>query len=162
REDGGHATDRKRRSGRVTRWPSDHFATPSLGHSSTRPSLHSAMPTPTTRNSPLVLIIRDGWGLNPNPDHDAFNAVKLAKTPVAERLMREYPWTLIKTCGGDVGLPDGTMGNSEVGHQNIGAGRIVDQESVAISKACRAGLASNATLAAAFAAARDRGSYVHL
>ncbi|MFN9971985.1 MAG: hypothetical protein ACK58T_19060, partial [Phycisphaerae bacterium] len=55
---------------------------------------------------PLVLIIRDGWGMNPNPSHDSFNAVKLAKTPVADRLMHDYPWTLIKTSGEDVGLPD--------------------------------------------------------
>ncbi|GJQ30915.1 MAG: 2,3-bisphosphoglycerate-independent phosphoglycerate mutase [Phycisphaerae bacterium] len=112
--------------------------------------------------TPLLLIIRDGWGTNPNPSHDAFNAVKLAKTPVADRLMATYPWTLIKTSGEDVGLPEGTMGNSEVGHQNIGAGRVVDQESVAITKACRAGLEKNATIAGAIRAARDSGKSVHL
>jgi bisphosphoglycerate-independent phosphoglycerate mutase (AlkP superfamily) len=79
----------------------------------------------TTKNTPLVLIIRDGWGENPNPEHDAFNAVKLAETPVADRLMGEYPMSLIATSGEDVGLTEGTMGNSEVGHQNIGAGRVV-------------------------------------
>ncbi len=93
---------------------------------------------------PLVLIIRDGWGMNPNPDHASFDAVRIASakglTPVADRLMREYPWTLIKTCGEDVGLPEGTMGNSEVGHQNIGAGRIVPQESLVMTRACEAGL----------------------
>jgi 2,3-bisphosphoglycerate-independent phosphoglycerate mutase len=109
-----------------------------------------------------VLIIRDGWGQNPNPSHDPFNAVKLARTPVADRLMREYPNTLIKTSGEDVGLPEGTMGNSEVGHQNIGAGRIVDQESVAITKACRAGLESNATLSGAVRRAKENGTTVHL
>lgn len=114
------------------------------------------------RNRPCVLIIRDGWGRNPNPSHDSFNAVKLASTPVADRLMREHSSTLIKTGGEDVGLPDGTMGNSEVGHQNIGAGRIVDQESVAITKACRAGLESNATLADAARRAKVKGSSVHL
>lgn len=97
-------------------------------------------------NSPVVVIIRDGWGLNPNPEHDSFNATMLAKTPVAQMLWRDWPTTLIKTSGEDVGLPDGTMGNSEVGHQNIGAGRIVDQESVAITKACRAGLEKNAVI----------------
>lgn len=117
------------------------------------------MPAPV--NTPLVLIIRDGWGLNPNPEHDAFNAVTLARTPVADRLMGEYPWTLIKTSGGDVGLPDGTMGNSEVGHQNIGAGRIVDQESVAITKACRAGLEHNGVVAGAIRRAADAGRAVH-
>ncbi|HBS29651.1 MAG TPA: 2,3-bisphosphoglycerate-independent phosphoglycerate mutase [Phycisphaerales bacterium] len=113
-------------------------------------------------NSPCVLIIRDGWGENPNPEHDAFNAVKLARTPVADRLMREYPTTLIKTSGEDVGLPEGTMGNSEVGHQNIGAGRVVDQESVAITKACREGLGGNAVLVDAIESAGARGGAVHL
>lgn len=84
---------------------------------------------------PVVLIIRDGWGENHNPEHDQFNAVKLAKTPVADKLTAEWPRTEIMACGRDVGLPDGIMGNSEVGHQNIGAGRIVDQEIVRIDKA---------------------------
>ncbi len=104
-------------------------------------------------NTPLVLVIRDGWGANPHPEHDDFNGVKLASqrglTPVADRLLRECPWTLVKTSGEDVGIPEGTMGNSEVGHQNIGAGRIVDQESVAITKACRAGLEKNGAIASA-------------
>lgn len=114
------------------------------------------------RNSPLVLIIRDGWGENPHPEHDSFNAVKLARTPVADALRAEWPWTLVKTSGEDVGLPEGTMGNSEVGHQNIGAGRIVDQESVAITKACRAGLESNTTLVDAVNAAKASGRFVHI
>ncbi len=83
---------------------------------------------------PVVLIIRDGWGSNHNSDHDSFNAVKLANTPVADRISSEYPRTEIMACGRDVGLPDGIMGNSEVGHQNIGAGRIVDQEIVRIDR----------------------------
>lgn len=99
-------------------------------------------------SSPTVLIIRDGWGANPNPAHDAFNAVHLARTPVADALMREYPWTFIKTSGEDVGLPDGTMGNSEVGHQNIGAGRVVPQESLVMTKACQTGLHTNAAIKA--------------
>lgn len=84
---------------------------------------------------PVVLIIRDGWGSNPDPSQDKFNAIKQAKHPVDDLLMAEYPHVLIKTCGLDVGLPKGVMGNSEVGHQNIGAGRIVDQEIVRIDKA---------------------------
>jgi 2,3-bisphosphoglycerate-independent phosphoglycerate mutase len=121
-------------------------------------------PTPDARpaNIPLVLIIRDGWGENPFPAHDAFNAVKLARTPVDDGLRRDWPWTLIKTSGEDVGLPEGTMGNSEVGHQNIGAGRVVDQESVAITKACRGGLESNRTLVEAIRGAKARGRFVHL
>ncbi len=83
---------------------------------------------------PVVLIIRDGWGENHNPAHDSYNAVKLATTPVADRIRKEYPRTEILACGIDVGLPAGIMGNSEVGHQNIGAGRIVDQELVRIDK----------------------------
>lgn len=102
----------------------------------------------STVSGPVVLVIRDGWGTNPNPEHDAFNAVHLAKTPVADRLMREYPWTLIKTSGEDVGLPDATMGNSEVGHQNIGAGRIVPQESLVMTKACQSGLHTNVAIRA--------------
>src|SRR4030042_1275962 len=90
-------------------------------------------------NRPFVLIIRDGWGYNPNPAEDKYNAIKCANTPVDDRLMAEYPNCLIHTSGEDVGLPDGTMGNSEVGHQNIGAGRIVPQESVRISKTIKDG-----------------------
>lgn len=88
---------------------------------------------------PLVLIIRDGWGKNPFPEWNKANAVYLAKHPVADKLMADYPNVLVHTSGFDVGLPEGTMGNSEVGHQNIGAGRIVDQESVRITKAVRDG-----------------------
>ena len=87
----------------------------------------------------MVLIVRDGWGKNPYPQWNQANAVYLAKHPVADRLLAEYPNTLIHTSGFDVGLPEGTMGNSEVGHQNIGAGRIVDQESVRITKQIRNG-----------------------
>jgi 2,3-bisphosphoglycerate-independent phosphoglycerate mutase len=93
----------------------------------------------TLKIKPFVLIIRDGWGHNPNPDEDDYNAIKCANTPVDDMLMSEYPNCLIQTSGEDVGLPDGTMGNSEVGHQNIGAGRIVPQESVRISRTIRDG-----------------------
>ncbi|QYU67906.1 hypothetical protein J4558_24080 [Leptolyngbya sp. 15MV] len=97
--------------------------------------------------APLVLIIRDGWGENPFPTHSAFNAVEVARSrgllPVDDRLRREWPWTLIKTSGDDVGLPPGTMGNSEVGHQNIGAGRVVAQESLVMTRACERGLHTN-------------------
>ncbi len=93
----------------------------------------------TLKNKPFVLIIRDGWGYNPNRAEDEYNAVKRGNTAVDDMLMAEYPNCLIHTSGEDVGLPDGTMGNSEVGHQNIGAGRIVPQESVRISKTIRDG-----------------------
>lgn len=111
------------------------------------------MATPNLPAGPVVLIIRDGWGENPHPDHAPFNAIAVARSrgllKTDDRLRRDFPWTLIKTSGEDVGLPDGTMGNSEVGHQNIGAGRVVDQESVAITKACRAGLEHNPVIRAA-------------
>ena len=87
--------------------------------------------------APVVLIVRDGWGQNPNADWDHANAIVQANTPVDDRLQSEFPTTLIKTSGEDVGLPDGVMGNSEVGHQNIGAGRIVDQEVMRITRAIR-------------------------
>src|SRR5262245_43738870 len=114
------------------------------------------------QNTPFVLIVRDGWGHNPHPEHDAFNAVKLARTPVDAVLRRDWPMVLIKTSGEDVGLEAGQMGNSEVGHQNIGAGRIVDQESLTITKACREGLGENAVIAEAINAAHQRGRWVHL
>lgn len=105
-------------------------------------------------HKPVLLLIRDGWGENHNPAHDAFNAVKLAKTPVCSALSAQWPRSEIFACGPDVGLPEGVMGNSEVGHQNIGAGRIVDQEIVRIDKAIgdRAFL-DNEVLQAAFSRA---------
>src|ERR1700748_112038 len=71
---------------------------------------------------PLVLIILDGWGYAPASNA---NAISLARKPNYDRLLQEYPNTLIHTSGRFVGLPDGQMGNSEVGHLNIGAGRVV-------------------------------------
>ena len=88
---------------------------------------------------PVVLIIRDGWGHNPYPQWNHANAIFLARHPVSDELMANYPSTLIHTSGFDVGLPEATMGNSEVGHQNIGAGRIVDQPAVKITKDVRDG-----------------------
>src|SRR5688572_10538258 len=110
-----------------------------MGERRKGPIMSAAAVAAVTAKRPLVLIIRDGWGRNPHPQWDHANAVKLARHPVADRLMAEYPSTLITTSGFDVGLPEGTMGNSEVGHQNIGAGRIVDQESVRITKQIRSG-----------------------
>src|SRR5580698_2963397 len=75
-----------------------------------------------TRPKPLVLIILDGWGYRAETHA---NAIALARKPTYDRLLREYPNTLIQTSGPFVGLPDGQMGNSEVGHLNIGAGRVI-------------------------------------
>lgn len=84
--------------------------------------------------SPVLLVIRDGWGANPHAEQNKFNAVHLAKKPADDMLHAKYPVTLVSASGLDVGLPDGQMGNSEVGHENIGAGRIVDQELVRLNK----------------------------
>ncbi len=80
---------------------------------------------PACRNKPLILTIMDGWGENPDP---ANNAVAMARTPNFDRLRSEFPSTTIRTDGPFVGLPDGQMGNSEVGHLNIGAGHIVKMD----------------------------------
>ena len=112
---------------------------------------------------PVVLIVRDGWGNNPNPEHDAFNAIKLANTPCSDALVSRYPTTQIHTSSRDVGLPDETMGNSEVGHQNIGAGRVVYQESVRISLAIEdESFFKNETLNAAIDQAKANDGTVHL
>ena len=80
--------------------------------------------------SPVVLAILDGWGYR-NEKSD--NAIKSANTPVMDSLWHAYPHTLISASGSDVGLPDGQMGNSEVGHLTIGSGRIIQQELVRLS-----------------------------
>ena len=85
-------------------------------------------------SKPVLLIIRDGWGENHNRAEDQYTAIKLGHLPVARRLTAEWPRTEILAHGLDVGLPEGIMGNSEVGHENIGAGRVVDQEIVRIDK----------------------------
>ena len=84
---------------------------------------------------PVLLVIRDGWGKNPDPSQDKTNAVAQASRPCDALLHARYPQALVRASGLDVGLPDGVMGNSEVGHENIGAGRIVDQELVQIGRA---------------------------
>ena len=114
------------------------------------------------KQKPVVLIIRDGWGENHDTSYDAYNAVKLAKTPVADRLTAEYPRTEIAACGLAVGLPEGIMGNSEVGHQNIGAGRVVDQEIVRINKGIKEGsVKESPALKAAFENVREKSSALH-
>jgi 2,3-bisphosphoglycerate-independent phosphoglycerate mutase len=78
-----------------------------------------------SRNKPLILTILDGWGYSPAV---AGNAIAMAKKPNYDKLLREFPNTLVHTSGPSVGLPDGQMGNSEVGHLNIGAGRVVQMD----------------------------------
>lgn len=111
---------------------------------------------------PVALIIRDGWGANHNHAHDTFNAIKIAPTPVSDALSDGWPRTELMACGPDVGLPQGVMGNSEVGHQNIGAGRIVDQEIVRIDKALAGGnVSDNEVIQAALDRAKQ-GGRLHL
>lgn len=115
------------------------------------------------KTRPFLLIVRDGWGHNPNREMDDYNAVVQGRTPVTDDLLADYPVVQIHTSGEWVGLPDGTMGNSEVGHQNIGAGRVVDQESVRITKSVRTGeFLDNAVANQAVNRAKKNGRKLHL
>ena len=109
--------------------------------------------------SPVVLIIRDGWGVNPGGEDTAIkdgNATLLASAPFHDELLSKYPKGLVSCSGLDVGLPEGQMGNSEVGHLNLGAGRIVYQDLTRINKAIEGGtLAANEVLQEAFSRARE-------
>src|SRR6516164_514589 len=113
---------------------------------------------------PIVLIIRDGWGINPGGKAKAKengDATLLARTPFHDKLYADYPGSKLSASGRDVGLPDGQMGNSEVGHLNLGAGRIVYQDLTRINKAIAAGeLKSNRVAQETFASAR--GHRLHL
>jgi 2,3-bisphosphoglycerate-independent phosphoglycerate mutase len=109
--------------------------------------------------SKAALFILDGWGIGPKKQADA---IANAQTPFINGLRAEYPTSTLITYGEDVGLPEGQMGNSEVGHLNIGAGRVVWQELARINKAVRDGeFQQNPVLAAAFAHARDKGVALH-
>jgi 2,3-bisphosphoglycerate-independent phosphoglycerate mutase len=112
---------------------------------------------PDGRAYPLVaLVILDGWGIGPPGPG---NAVELAETPVFGRLWRDCPHAQLAASGEAVGLPEGQMGNSEVGHLTIGSGRVLDQDLVRVSRAIESGeLFENETLRAAF----ERGENVHL
>ncbi|NER47802.1 MAG: 2,3-bisphosphoglycerate-independent phosphoglycerate mutase [Symploca sp. SIO1A3] len=110
--------------------------------------------------SPVVLVILDGWGYREAIDG---NAIAAANTPVMDSLWAAYPSTIIRTSGKDVGLPTGQMGNSEVGHLNIGAGRVVPQELVRISDAVEDGtIQENAALLQVCRDIQNRGSKLHL
>src|SRR4051794_35018977 len=112
------------------------------------------------RPKPLVLVILDGWGYRAETKA---NAIALARKPTYDRMLREYPNTLIHTSGPSVGLPDGQMGNSEVGHLNIGAGRIVHMDSTRIELMIQNGeLFSNPSLLGAIKNARSGGRRLHL
>ncbi len=110
--------------------------------------------------TPTALIILDGWGVSDSPDN---NAIHAANTPVWDRLWSQNPTAMVATSGLAVGLPDGQMGNSEVGHMNIGAGRIVYQNFTRITKAIDdRSLFDNAALVKAMDAAIANDRAVHL
>ena len=117
-----------------------------------------------TPRKPVLLVIRDGWGKNPDPAQSATNAVAQARKPADDMLHARYPHALVRASGLDVGLPDGVMGNSEVGHENIGAGRIVDQELVRLNKLfSEKRLATNAVWKGAIERVRTHaGARLHL
>ncbi len=109
---------------------------------------------------PLLLMILDGWGINPNREN---NAVAQANTPNLDGCLKEYPHTRILTSGMAVGLPEGQMGNSEVGHLNIGAGRVVYQDLTRISKAIQDGdFFENPVLLDCIKRTRAAGGRLHL
>ncbi len=111
--------------------------------------------------SPLMLCILDGFGWVPGETYG--NAIVAANTPNLDKLFASYPYTTIGASGMDVGLPDGQMGNSEVGHTNIGAGRIVYQELTRITKAIQDGdFFENEALRAAMTSAKESGKALHL
>src|SRR2546423_10653124 len=117
----------------------------------------------TSSRKPVLLVIRDGWGKNPDPSQNQTNAIHLAKKPCDDRLHATYPHALVRASGPDVGLPDGVMGNSEVGHENIGAGRIVDQELMRLNKLfSEKRLSANAAWRGAVERVKSRRSRLHL
>ena len=113
-----------------------------------------------TSYRPVVLCVLDGWGHRPETEH---NAIALAETPVWDRLTADRAWGLLATAGAAVGLPDGQMGNSEVGHMTIGAGRVVLQDLPRIDAAVAdASLARNPVLVSLIRRLRESGGRCHL
>ena len=112
-----------------------------------------------TKTRKVILLILDGWGIGNKSKSDViFNA----NTPYIDSLYKKYPHSQLLTCGENVGLPDGQMGNSEVGHLNIGAGRVVYQDLVRINKAIEDNsISQNETLVNAFKYAKDKNVAVH-
>ncbi len=113
-----------------------------------------------TQQRPVMLVILDGWGWRDDP---ADNAVRQARTPVFDELWSSYPHAFLRTSGLEVGLPAGQMGNSEVGHLNIGAGRVVMQDLPRISESTKTGdIARNPTLLRLVEQLRKSGGTCHL
>src|SRR3989440_838394 len=116
--------------------------------------------TASKRPRPFVLIVMDGWGINPRKEG---HAIALARTPNIDRLAREWPYTAVKTSGAAVGLPEGQMGNSEVGHQNIGAGKRVLQDYTRVSESIRDGsFFHNPALLKAIEHVKKNSSQLHI
>ncbi len=116
--------------------------------------------TPSKRPRPFVLIVMDGWGINPRKEG---NAIALAHTPNIDKIARSWPHTAVKTSGEAVGLPSGQMGNSEVGHQNIGAGKRVLQDYTRVSESIRDGsFFSNPALLKAIEHVKKNSSQLHI
>ena len=112
------------------------------------------------RKKPVMLMILDGWGIAPP---SSTNAVTRARTPHLDYYFNRYPHSQLRCSGGAVGLPEGQMGNSEVGHLSIGSGRIIYQSLTRISRAVKDGsLEKNPVLVKAMEEARDRGKKLHL
>lgn len=108
----------------------------------------------------IVLLILDGWGIAPHARH---SAIAQARTPCTQKLFRQYPSSQLRASGCAVGLPEGQMGNSEVGHMNLGAGRVVDQPLMRIGKAIESGiLRSNPSLITMLNYAKMHNKAVHL
>src|SRR5258706_14094079 len=116
--------------------------------------------TPSGRPRPFVLIVMDGWGINPRKEG---NAIALASTPTIDKLGLKWPHTAVKTSGEAVGLPDGQMGNSEVGHQNIGAGKRVLQDYTRVSESIKDGsFFQNPALLKAIEHVKKNSSQLHM
>jgi 2,3-bisphosphoglycerate-independent phosphoglycerate mutase len=112
------------------------------------------------RPKPCLLVILDGWGVNASPEG---NAVQLARTPCLDELNNRYPVTRLSCSGEAVGLPAGIMGNSEVGHLNIGAGRVVHQDLLRIDKAIADGsFFANQALKSVMAKVKANGTILHI
>ena len=115
---------------------------------------------PSPRNSPVVLVVLDGWGYRPEREG---NAIALGETPVWHRLWERGSRTLLEASGLRVGLPEGQMGNSEVGHLNLGAGRVVMQDLVRVSESVRDGsFFRNEAFQGAVQAVKKSGGTLHL
>jgi 2,3-bisphosphoglycerate-independent phosphoglycerate mutase len=116
--------------------------------------------TPTKRPRPFVLIVMDGWGINPRKEG---NAIALAQTPNLDTLAKNWQHTSIRTSGEAVGLPEGQMGNSEVGHQNIGAGKRVLQDYSRVNESIKNGsFFQNPALLKAVEHVKKNGSRLHI